>query len=66
MNEMLLKQLGPFVDEEMRKTGEQIVAALHELSFQDYTPNLSELNFTDLAQDKLQQQLFLSKYMGVF
>ena len=66
MNEMLLQQLGPFVDEETRKTGEQIVAALHELSFQDYTPNLSELKFTDRAQDKLQQQLFLSKYMGVF
>jgi len=66
MNEMLLKQLGPFVDEEVRKTGEQIVAAIHESSFQDYMQNLSELKITDQAKDKLQQQLCLSKYMGVF
>jgi len=67
MNEMLLHQLGPLADEETRNAGERVVSLMQEFSVENL-PIDKKLGqkFTDPRNHKLQMQLLLSKYMGVF
>jgi len=66
MNEMLLQQLGPLADEETRNAGERVVSLMQEFSVENLSIDNLGQKFTDPKNHKLQMQLLLSKYMGVF
>jgi hypothetical protein len=66
INEQLLKQLGPLVDEATRNTGTLIVATMQESSLEKRSAkDNSKQNINIQKYNHLQKQLLLGQFMGV-
>lgn len=66
MNEQVLNQLGPVVDDETRTACEHIIAVMQETSQPGLNFKKPEGKTAGYEMTKLHRQLLLSKYMGVF